>query len=80
LHRRTKLEKTGGMPGLTLCPFCQSTQIRARLPVRDLHQYECEACARTWLVASPRRQAKIVPFPSPAARAKRRAGGSRGGS
>jgi len=64
------------MPGPTLCPFCQSRRIRARLPVHDLHEYECETCARTWLVARPKRQAKIVSFPSAAARAKRRAGGS----
>ena len=62
------------MPGLTLCPFCQSPRIRPRLPVHDLHEYECEACARTWLVARPKKQAKIVAFPSPATRAKRRAG------
>ncbi len=62
------------MPGLTSCPFCQSNRIRARLPVHDLHEYECEACTRTWLVARPKRQAKIVEFPSPAARARRRAG------
>ena len=60
------------MPGLTSCPFCQSNRIRARLPVRDLHEYGCDACTRTWLVARPKRQAKIVAFPTPAARAKRR--------
>ena len=64
------------MPGLTACPFCQSPRIRARLPQHDLNEYQCEACARTWLVARPRRQARIVAFPTPAARAKRRAGGS----
>jgi transposase-like protein len=64
------------MPGLTLCPFCQSPRIRARLPVHDLHEYECEACARTWLVARPKRQGRVVPFPTAAARAKRRADGS----
>ena len=64
------------MPGLTSCPFCQSNRIRSRLPVHDLQEYECEACARTWLVARPKRQAKIVEFPGAAARAKRRAGGS----
>ena len=63
------------MSGLTLCPFCQSPRIRARLPVHDLHEYECEACTRRWLVARPKRQAKIVNFPAAAARAKRRAGG-----
>ena len=51
----------------------------ARLPVQDLHEYECTACERTWLVARPRRQAKVVQFPtSTRARARRRAGG--GGS
>ena len=40
--------------------------------MHDLHEYECEACARTWLVARPKRQAKIVAFPSP--RARRRTG------
>jgi transposase-like protein len=62
------------MPGLTSCPFCQSSTIRARLPVHDLHEYECEACGRTWLVARPKRQAKIVDFPDAATRSKRRAG------
>ena len=62
------------MPGPTTCPFCQSPRIRARLPVNDLHEYECEVCARTWLVARPKRQAKIVNFPNAAARARRRAG------
>jgi transposase-like protein len=64
------------MPGPTICPFCQSSKIRPRLPVQDLYEYECETCTRTWLVARPKRQAKIVQFPSPAARPKRRAGGS----
>lgn len=65
------------MPGLTSCPFCQSNQIRARLPVHDLHEYECKACTRTWLVARPKRQAKIVAFPNAGARARtRRRGGS----
>jgi len=62
------------MPGLTSCPFCQSNRIRARLPVHDLHEYECEACSRTWLVARPKRQAKIVAFPDPATRARRKTG------
>jgi len=62
------------MPGITVCPFCQSTRIRARLPVHGLHEFECEACERTWLVARPKRQAKIVDFPGPAARAERRTG------
>jgi hypothetical protein len=44
--------------------------------VHDLHEYECETCSRTWLVARPKRQAKIVAFPSAAARSKRRAGGA----
>ena len=60
------------MPGLTSCPFCQSNRSQPRLPVHDLHEYECEACSRTWLVARPKRQAKIVAFPSP--RARRRTG------
>jgi len=64
------------MPGLTSCPFCQSSRIRARLPVHDLHEYECETCTRTWLVARPKRQAKIVAFPTAAARSKRRVGGA----
>jgi transposase-like protein len=64
------------MPGLTSCPFCQSSRIRARLPVHDLHEYECETCTRTWLVARPKRQAKIVTFPNAAARSKRRVGGA----
>jgi transposase-like protein len=61
------------MPGPTVCPFCQSSLIRARLPVHDLHEYECEACSRTWLVARPKGKAKIVQFPTPATRATRRA-------
>ncbi|HVD92909.1 MAG TPA: hypothetical protein VNC21_11525 [Vicinamibacterales bacterium] len=65
------------MPGLTSCPFCQSPRIRSRLPERDLQEYECEACSRTWLVARPKRQARIVEFPSAAARSKRRAGGTK---
>ena len=60
------------MSGVTSCPFCQSPRIRARLPVHDLHEYECEACTRTWLVARPKRQVKIVEFPDAAMRAKRR--------
>jgi transposase-like protein len=64
------------MPGLTSCPFCQSSRIRARLPVHDLHEYECETCTRTWLVARPKRQAKIVAFPNAAVRSKRRVGGA----
>jgi hypothetical protein len=60
------------MPGFTSCPFCQSNRIRARLPVHDLHEYECQACSRTWLVARPRRQAKIVAFPNATARARRK--------
>jgi transposase-like protein len=62
------------MPGLTSCPFCQSSRIRARLPIHDLHEYECEACTRTWLVARPRRQAKIVDFPTARVRARRKTG------
>jgi transposase-like protein len=67
------------MPGLTLCPFCRSSEIRPRLPVHDLHEYECKACTRTWLVARPKRQAKIVEFPGPASRAKRRVADGSGG-
>jgi hypothetical protein len=62
------------MSGLTSCPFCQSNRIRARLPVHDLHEYECEGCLRTWLVARPRRQAKIVDFPTAKMRAHRKTG------
>ena len=62
------------MPGFTSCPFCQSNRIRARLPVHDLHEYECQACLRTWLVARPRRQAKIVAFPNAIDRARRKTG------
>lgn len=62
------------MPGLTSCPFCQSNRIKPRLPVHDLHEYECQACGHTWLVARPKRQAKIVSFPGPDARARRRTG------
>ncbi len=64
------------MPGLTSCPFCQSTRIRPRLPVHDLHEYECESCARTWLVARPKRPAEIVAFPTAAIRSRRKASGS----
>ena len=70
--------KDWAMPGPTICPFCQSSRIRARLPVQDLCEYGCDVCTRTWLVARPKRQAKIVRFPSAAARARRRAGGSTG--
>jgi transposase-like protein len=59
------------MAGLTACPFCQSSNIRAKQPVHDLHEYECDACHRSWLVARPSRQARIVAFPT-AAQAKRR--------
>lgn len=62
------------MPGITACPFCQSSRIRARLPVHGLHEFECADCQRTWLVARPKRQAKIVEFPSPGARSRRRTG------
>jgi hypothetical protein len=44
--------------------------------VHELHEYECETCTRTWLVARPKRQAKIVAFPNAAARSKRRVGGA----
>jgi transposase-like protein len=60
------------MTGLTACPFCQSPNIRPKLPVRDLHEYECDACRRSWLVARPKRRARIVAFPTAAALAKRR--------
>jgi len=60
------------MPGLTACPFCQSSNIRAKLPLHDLHEYECETCQRSWLVARPKRQARIVLFPTAAVRAKHR--------
>ena len=60
------------MAGLIACPFCQSSNIRAKQPVHDLHEYECEACRRSWLVAPPRRQARIVEFPTAAVLAKRR--------
>lgn len=68
-------KNTDGMPGPTLCPFCMSPKIRARLPVQGLYEYECQECERTWLVARPKRQAKVVAFPSAAARTKRRASG-----
>ena len=64
------------MPGLPSCPFCQSNRIKPRLPVHGLHEYGCEACSRTWLVARPKRQAKIVEFPRPAAGPRKRANGS----
>ena len=60
------------MAGLTACPFCQSSRIRAKLPVHDLHEYECETCYRSWLVARPKPQARIVAFPTAAVLAKRR--------
>jgi transposase-like protein len=60
------------MTGLTACPFCQSSNIRSKLPVHDLHEYECEVCRRTWLVARPKPQARIVAFPTAAVLAKRR--------
>ena len=66
------------MPGLTACPFCQSSNIRAKPPVHDLHEYECEACRRTWLVARPKREARVVAFPTAAALAKRHAGADKG--
>jgi hypothetical protein len=40
--------------------------------VHDLHEYECEVCHRTWLVARPKPQARIVAFPTAAVLAKRR--------
>jgi len=59
------------MAGLTACPFCQSSNVRSTLPLRDLREYECEACHRSWLVARAERQARIVAFPTAAVRAKR---------
>jgi transposase-like protein len=66
------------MSGLTACPFCQSPKIRAKLPVHDLHEYACDDCHRSWLVARPKRQARIVLFPTAAMRAKRHASGENG--
>jgi transposase-like protein len=66
------------MPGPTMCPFCRSSRIRPRLPVQGLHEYECKVCARTWLVARPKRQARIVEFPVASERARRRAGSGSG--
>lgn len=63
------------MPGPTVCPFCRSSKIKARLPVQGLHEYECQDCERSWLVARQKRQAKVVAFPDPAETKKRRAGG-----
>lgn len=60
------------MAGLTACPFCQSSNIRPKLPVHDLHEYECDACRRRWLIARPKRLARVVAFPTAAVRAKRR--------
>lgn len=66
------------MPGLTACPFCQSSSIRAKPPVHDLHEYECEACHRSWLVARPKREARVVAFPTAGALAKRDTGADKG--
>jgi len=66
------------MPGPTLCPFCRSSQIRRRLPVQDLDEFECKLCARTWLVARTKRQARIVAFPAASVRAQRRSGNAGG--
>lgn len=63
------------MAGLTACPFCQSSRIHGMMPVHDLHEYACDDCHRSWLVARPTRQARIVAFPTPAGLAKRRASG-----
>jgi transposase-like protein len=60
------------MAALMACPFCQSSNIQAKLPVHDLSEYECETCHRTWLVARPKREARIVAFPTAAVLAKRR--------
>lgn len=59
------------MAVLIACPFCQSFKISAKLRVHDLHEYQCGACRRSWLVARPKRQARIVAFPTAAVRAKR---------
>jgi transposase-like protein len=59
---------------VTSCPFCRSNRIKPRLPVHDLHEYECQLCARTWLVARQKRQARIVSFAGPSARTRRRTG------
>jgi hypothetical protein len=47
--------------------------------VHGLHEYECEACQRSWLVARPKHQAKIVDFPGPAARPRKRSSNSSSG-
>lgn len=66
------------MAVLIACPFCQSSRIHGMMPVHDLHEYACDDCHRTWLVARPKRQARIVAFPTPAGLAKRRASGDNG--
>ena len=67
------------MPGITVCPFCQSSTIRPHLPVQDLYEYECDACQHTWLVARPKRQAKVVDFAGGAARLKQKRSASGSG-
>ena len=67
--------KTDGMAGPTLCPFCRSSKIKARLPVQGLHEYECKDCERSWLVARQKRQAKVVSFPDAVSHEKRGTGG-----
>ncbi len=64
---------TTRMAGLIACPFCQSLRIHATAPAHDLHEYACDECHRSWLVARPTRQARIVAFPTAAMREKRRA-------
>jgi transposase-like protein len=66
------------MPGLTACPFCKSLNIRTKPPVHELNEYECKACHRSWLVAHPKHEARVVAFPTPAVLAKRHAGANKG--
>jgi hypothetical protein len=64
-----------GMPGPTRCPFCSSSSIQARLPVQGLYEYECAECQRSWLVARPKRQARMTAIgPNPRRRERRVAG------
>jgi len=44
--------------------------------VHGLYEYECQDCERTWLVARPKRQAKVVSFTTRAQRPKRRVSGN----
>jgi transposase-like protein len=77
LHGAAFRTNTDDMPGPTICPFCTSSKIRARLPVHGLYEYECQDCERTWLVARPKRQAKVFTFPDASSRTKRRASGEK---